>query len=124
MCGFDLQQIPRLQMRLHRERTVLLTPIDDVLKPLRPQPSRHYEVSRNSSAYPRPEKWSGGGRYLFAKIGTCDALAYPRLLPGSIVWVDRYHAQRIRGIDNDSTGKLLWLVEHSGGLTCCPVRWD
>ena len=91
MCGFDLQQIPRLQMRLHRERTVLLTPIDVVLKPLRPQPSRHDEVSSNSSAYPRPERWSSGGRYLFAKIGTRDALAYPRLLPGSVVRVDRYH---------------------------------
>lgn len=123
MCGFDLQQIPRLQMRLHRERTVLLTPIDLVLKPLRPQPSRHDEVSSNSSVYPRPERWSRGGRYLFAKIGTRDALAYPRLLPGSVVRVDRYQSHRTRGIDNDSAGKLLWLVEHSGGLTCGPVRW-
>ncbi len=123
MCGFDLQQIPRLQMRLHWKCTVLLTPIDDVLKPLRPQPSRDYEVSSNSSAYPRPEKWSRGGRYLFAKIGTCDALAYPRLLPGSVVRVDRYHAHPIGSIDKDAPEKLLWLVEHSGGLTCCPVRW-
>src|SRR3984893_407663 len=28
VCGFDLHQIPRLQVRLHTERTVLVTPIE------------------------------------------------------------------------------------------------
>jgi hypothetical protein len=123
MCGFDLQQIPRLQMRLHRERTVLLTPIEDFLNPFRPQPSPTYAAGWNSSACSGPGNRGSTGRYLFAQIGNCDAVADPRLLPGSVVRVDRYYAQRMRGIANGAKGNLLWLVEQSDGLTCSPVRW-
>ena len=37
--------------------------------------------------------------------------------------VDRYYAQRIRGIDPVSMGRLLWLVEQPNGLACSQVRW-
>src|SRR5882724_13276522 len=39
LCGFDLQQIPCLQIRLHTERTVLVTPIADCPESFPPQPS-------------------------------------------------------------------------------------
>ena len=63
-------------------------------------------------------------RYLFAKIGTSDALACPQLSPGSIVRVDRCFAQRIRGVDHASTGDLFWLVEHTRRTDLLPGAVD
>jgi hypothetical protein len=123
MFGFDLRQIPRLQIRLHAQRTVLVTPMEDCFEPLLPQLSFAYERGANSSPWPRPEEWSDPRRYLFAKIGSGDALVCPRLLPGSIVRVDRYYAQRVRGLDQVSRSELLWLVEQPSGLACSQVRW-
>lgn len=121
--GFDLQQIPRLQVRLHPQRTVLVTPMEDCFEPFQPQPSFGYERVANSSPWPRPGEWSERRRYLFAKIGSSDALVCPRLLPGSIVRVDRYYAHRVRSLDQVSRSQLLWLVEEPGGLACTQVKW-
>jgi len=123
MCGFDLQQVPRLQIRLHPERTVLVTPMEDCFDPFLPQPFLSYERGGSSSAGSRPAEWSARRRYLFAKIGSSDALVSPKLAPGSIVRVDRYYAARVRGLDHVSRSHLLWLVEHPGGLTCSQVTW-
>jgi hypothetical protein len=123
MCGFDLQQIPRLQIRLHSERTVLVTPLEDCFEPFLFQPFLGFERGASSLVYSRPGEWNTRPRYLFAKIGASDALACPKLPPGSIVRVDRDYAQRVRGLDHVSMGHLLWLVERPGGLTCCQVRW-
>lgn len=125
MCGFDLRQVPRLQMRLHVERTVLLTPIEGCLQSFPPPLSLAYEEGWRSPACSNPEagEWGGSGRYRFAKIGTADALLHPRLLPGSIVRVDRCYANRNRGVGRACPSDLLWLVEQPDGLTCCQVRW-
>jgi hypothetical protein len=123
MCGFDLRHIPRLQMRLHPERTVLVTPAEDGIESLLRKPALSYDVDWNSPGGSRLEWGSGDRRYLFAKIGARDALVYPGLLPGSIVRIDRAYAHRIRGLDQVSTGHLLWLVEQPTGLTCSRVRW-
>jgi hypothetical protein len=119
MCGFDLQQIPRLQIRLHPERTVLVTPMEDCFEPLLPPPSFGYERGASSSISTQLNEWGADRHYLFAKIGTNDALVCPRLPPGSIVRVDRYYARRARG----AMSHLLWLVEQPHGLTCCQLRW-
>jgi hypothetical protein len=102
--GFNLHQIPRLQARLHPERTVLITPIEFGTMPFR---SRSPAFSETAS-----------GRYWFAKIGRRDAVVSPRLIPGAIVRVDRRCRHRMGGGDD-----LLWLVEHPGGLTCSHIRW-
>src|ERR1700738_3815476 len=52
MFGFDLRQIPRLQIRLHAQRTVLVTPMEDCFEPLLPQLSFAYERGANSSPWP------------------------------------------------------------------------
>ncbi len=109
--GFDLQQVPRLQVRLHTERTVLVTPNEEWLKSVLPPPSSCYGI-RSISA-----------RYLFAKIGTEDALVHSELMPGSVVRVDRCYTWRMNNASQASRDDLFWLVEHSGGLTCCQVRW-
>ncbi len=122
LFGFDLQQVLRLQMRLHIERTVLVTPIEEWFQSSLPSPSS-YDGVRNSTSRARPERWNGSGRYLFAKIGTADALVCPELMPGSVVRVDRCYAQRMKDADHLSGDDLLWLVEQPGGLTCRQVRW-
>jgi hypothetical protein len=123
MFGFDLQQIPRLQMQLHPERTVLVTPMEDGFDPFLFPPLLDYERAWSSSVGALSEDWSVRPRYLFAKVGSGDALFCPELLPGSMVRVDRYYADRIRGVDHASMGRLLWLVEQPSGLTCCRVQW-
>src|ERR1700730_11961844 len=125
MFGFDLQQIPRLQMRLHPQRTTLVTPIEDGFEPFLPRPSLALGFARGGSSAPGFGRgaWSARRRYLFAKIGSSDAAVCPGLLPGSIVRVDRYYAHRVRGLDRASMSHLLWLVELPGGLVCSQVRW-
>lgn len=58
--------------------------------------------------------------FLYAKIGCRDALAFPELLPGSIVRISRqvpsapYAALTRRG--------AFFLIEHGRGLTCCRLH--
>lgn len=123
ICGFDLQNIPRMQMRLHSERTVLVTPIEDSIQPLSPQPFRSHFREWGGAPCPFGEEWSGRRRYLFARIGTRDAALFPQFPAGSMVRVDRHYAHRIRSGDHVSMRQLLWLVEQSSGLTCSRVKW-
>ena len=124
LCGFDLQQIPNLQVRLHTERTVLVTPIEDCIESFLPRHSHIDQTAWSSMHGPQSGGWSGGGRYLFAKVGASDArAAYPQLRPGSVVRVDRCYGHRVENFDRISREKFLWLVEQPGGLTCSRVRW-
>ena len=122
--GFDLRQIPRLQMLLHSSRTVLVTPVENGCDFFLPRcyPGENFY---GSSSY-------RGNRYVFAKIGSRDAEIYPRLFSGSIVRIDcsdsdhfdseRFYGERLRN-DEASTGDRLWLVELPDGLTCCRLQW-
>jgi hypothetical protein len=135
--GFDLYQIPRLQMQLHPESTVLVTPIEFETAFVRPRSfSSHASTlpktvctssismhSRSLHLRPGGEFWSAGGRYCFAKIGSRDAWISPKLMPGSIVRVDRRYRQPQNGADGSALQNLLWLIEKPGGLTCCHLRW-
>jgi hypothetical protein len=119
--GFDLSQISRLQMRLHTERTVLVTPVESGRDFFLPQIRAGKDFSGSEPS-----------RYLFAKIGSRDAEICPRLFTGSVVRIDRWWKERswddrscnsrFRN-DHDSSGDHLWLVDLPGGLTCCQVRW-
>ena len=132
ICGFHARgPFPRLQLRLHSERTVLITPTEFDHGSLRSRPSGFGEESSlsSSSIASRLEfRLHGMGqydhrRYLLAKVGRRDALIYPQLMPGAIVRADRWFRQWIHGADLASMPDLLWLVELPGGLTCCHVRW-
>lgn len=104
-CGFDLRLILPMQLKVHHERTVLLTPMGS-LSGLPISSASHNEF--------RP------GRYLFARIGSRDATFCSRLVPGSVIRIDRqYVRERLRERDADAP---LWLVEHSHGRTCCHVK--
>jgi len=129
LCGFDLHQIPRLQMRLHTERTVLFTPIEydtDFPRSERPEfrewtlyGSVHGSIGSRLNGPWQPDH----RRYILAKIGRRDALVYPELMPGRIVRVDRCYRQPVGVADYVCLRDRLWLVEEPGGLACCRVRW-
>ena len=69
-------------------------------------PRRYTSVSENDSA-----------KHLYAKIGSKDALAFPDLLPGSIVRIAKTSEAQFRGTSPGRPGGLF-LVEHAKGLVC------
>ena len=117
--GFDLHQIPRLQLRLHTSRTVLVTPVEKQRDFFLPQGSPGNEHFYGSYL-------SQENRYLLAKIGTRDAEICPRLTAGTIARIDRFHdrfyGERFQS-DDRFTSDRLWLVELPDGLTCCRLQW-
>jgi transcriptional regulator with XRE-family HTH domain len=62
--------------------------------------------------------YTASGTYRYVKIGSQDALAFPELLPGSIVQVRCGFRALERLPIGKTPAKGLFLVEHSSGLTC------
>ena len=58
---------------------------------------------------------------LYARVGTEDALAFPDLLPGSIVRVNPQGLSLLSQGSSQLTERMF-LIEHSKGLFCCKVR--
>lgn len=108
LCGFDFELIRALQLRVHTERTAIIVQSQASISP----DSRI--LLRNSGFQNKDD------RYLFAKIGSRDAVAYPNVLPGSVVRADRCHIADV--FEKGSADDRLWLVEHPGGITCCFVK--
>src|SRR5713226_5872592 len=121
--GFDLGQIPRLQVRLHRERTVLVTPVETDTNRMVSRTIANCPVVRTGpplrSAAAPPHRLDEP--YLYAKIGTADNPTFPELLPGSIVRVDTRN-KGFASFSPDSNSGPIYLVERVGGLTCCRVK--
>ncbi len=129
--GFDLEQIPRLQVLLPNKRTILLdsevcdpnawipwlqdrtpdTPIP-AIAPLSHLLAAGAPVRQRSLLDPNPK------RFLYAKVGMEDARAFPDLLPGSIVRVDRQLESVLPSL-NQAQSNRIFLVEHGKGLCCC-----
>jgi hypothetical protein len=60
-------------------------------------------------------------KFRYVKIGSHDALAFPDLLPGSIVRVRHDPSVLERTPAGKSLGRTLFLVRHSRGITCSRV---
>jgi hypothetical protein len=134
VLGFDLEEIPRLQVLLPSKRTILL---DSSLG----DPSALIPWFRNKSGIPRMPPVAPLGQLLelrdsvrqhslvemikqkfsYAKIGVEDVLAFPDLLPGSIVRVNPRGAANLPA-ENGKTSGDIFLIEHSKGLCCCRVQ--
>lgn len=129
--GFDLEQIPRLQVLLPTKRTVLLdsevsdrnawipwfqdrphdTPVPQVA-PLSELLEAGPPVRRRSLIDMNKQ------RFLYAKVGLEGALAFPDLLPSSIVRVDHGREGRLPEATRIPSNRLF-LIEHGRGLSCC-----
>jgi hypothetical protein len=107
ICGFDPRLILDLQLQLENERTIII--------------NAGCVTGTGEGIVP---PFNGGGnsipRYLFAKIGTRDAILYPRLAPGTVVRADTTYGP-LPG-ENELIEKRLWLVEHPAGISCCYLK--
>jgi hypothetical protein len=135
MLGFDLEDIPRLQVLLPSKRTKLLdsslVDADAWIPWFRNRAGSAAEPPIAPLAQllevtgPRRLRFLseiGKRGYLYAKIGREDALAFPDHVPGSIVRVNpRFPNDRIPKT-NGSTSSETFLIEHSKGLFCCRLR--
>ena len=133
--GFSLGDIPHMQAILTRPRTLLIE--KDLVDPQSAIPFLRYR--RPGTALPAAAPLSqllersgsqtavslmapARGDFVYAKIGTEDALAFPELVPGSIVRVDpRLVSSSLLGAPGRRSHHLF-LVEHGRGLNCGRLR--
>jgi hypothetical protein len=138
--GFNLEDIPRLQCLLPAKRTLLVdsaltdasgwvswvqnrsgnvasSPVAPLALSLEPGPTLRIGALNKikCSDFDNP-------KFLYAKIGAEDALAFPELTPGSIVRVNRDFPQVFGPPENRAPSARIYLVEHSKGLFCCRIR--
>lgn len=132
--GFEFEKIPQLQATLPTKRTIILDTTLNNPNSWIPR-FRFRDVDRSTVAvvpvrqlvefagYKRlGSAESENGSPLYAKIGYQDTLAFPDLLPGSIVCTRRALQRDVfetAGHNSDD----LFLVEHSKGLTCCRLHF-
>jgi len=133
--GFDIEAIPRLQIQLPSKRTALLeSSLDD--------PHSRIPWFRNLRSGAPPVdtvplsqllEWTelhrivslpglNGRGFLYARIGNEDAIAFPELLPGSIVRVNPgVTEEALKRISAEGSADLF-LIQHARGLSCCHIR--
>jgi len=132
LFGFPPDEIPRLQLKLHRQRTVLLPSV--TYDKNRTLPYLGTQIIPQFLEYTEPcarivsktPMWSVGRiethnrrRFLYARIGSEDAIAFPELVPGSIVRIDPFHSWIDSDARRNGNRSPIYLIEHQGGLVCC-----
>ena len=132
--GYNLEAITRLQVLLPSKRTIVLdTSLTDPsewiswfadraegtsIPPIAPLAKVLKVVSGRRIG---SLEGSGVRRFLYVKVGQEDALAFPDLIPGSIVRVNPDIANTApKG--NPAISDRIFLVEHSKGFCCCRIR--
>lgn len=134
VLGFDFEDIPQLQVLLPSKRTILLdsslgdpnawipwfrnkpgTPPTPPVAPLGQLLELRHSVRQYSLLEMNKQK------FLYAKIGVEDALAFPDLLPGSIVRINPRGAGNLPA-ENSKTSEAIFLIEHSKGLCCSRLQ--
>jgi transcriptional regulator with XRE-family HTH domain len=131
--GFSLADIPRIQALVARPRTGRID--KDLVDPQGLFPSLHYRQPGRSlpTVAPLSQLLEQSGScainlltaaerrdFVYAKIGTEDALAFPELLPGSIVRADPGLIRSSLSPGRRSSN--FFLVEHGRGLNCGQLR--
>jgi hypothetical protein len=130
----DLEDVARLQVRLPSTNTVLLdVSLTDPYAWVRWIEDRVERVTLPAvaplgqlvrvSGYRQIHSLSEGKPtgFLYVKIGQQDALAFPDLVPGSIVRINPTFAAQLlpRG---GGLSSRYFLIEHARGLSCCRLR--
>lgn len=128
---FNLERISELQTLLPRKRTLLLDSSVYDREAWIPWFAERPGVDSISAISPLGQilAWSAPvrarelvlaeeTRFLYAKVGREDLLAFPDLGPGSIIRVDRSRSQEQLYPARNSADKRIFLVEHELGLAC------
>ena len=133
--GFDIEAIPRLQVQLRSKRTAVLeSSLDDPSSRIPWFQSLHVGAPPTDILplahlleWTEPRRlvslstFNNGGS-LYALIGSEDALAFPELLPGSIVRVNpKLTGEALKQVTAERSAHLF-LIEHDRGLNCCHLR--
>jgi len=132
--GYSLEDITRLQVLLPSKRTIVLdTSLTDPNEWIswfddRPDEAslpRITPLAKFLKAAParriRSLQDPGAQHFLYAKVGWEDVLAFPDLVPGSIVRVNPDVVDSTPR-DNSPISDRIFLVEHSKGFCCCRIR--
>jgi transcriptional regulator with XRE-family HTH domain len=132
--GFDVEDITRLQILLPSKRTMVLdtslTDRNEWIPWLRNRPLGEpipsiAPLSRLLELGPRRPIASVSQldrHFVYAKVGAEDALAFPDLVPGSIVRATPDVTADLASGENSAISDRLFLVEHSEGFFCCRIR--
>lgn len=134
--GHRLDDLPRLQSLLHDRRTVIWDSTSynreacepwfrESGRPLAPDeiiPIARMTPRANSRRISSIER-SNGKSFLYAKVGQEDALAYPSLVPGSLVRADPQVIEISQEECATASRQALYLVEHSKGVCCCRLNF-
>jgi hypothetical protein len=129
--GFDLDAIPRLQCMVPRNRTVILDSsvydsecwipwfaekpaceFPETIAPLGQFLAPGVPVRARELLPP------GEARFLYAKVGQEDVLAFPDIGPGSIVRIDTGRAKEIPSLAKNHSDNRIFLIEHDLGFAC------
>lgn len=133
--GFNPEDIARLQVLLSSKRTMLL---DCSLE----DPESWFRWFQNKAvnspapaiapigqllAFTAPRRLGSLSNtkktnFLYAKVGREDALAFPDLLPGTIVRADTRATKTTLPTRNDKAPDCLFLIEHANGFCCCRLQ--
>ena len=133
--GFNPEDIARLQVVLRSRRTLLLDSSHDDPESWVPWFRNRYENVPAPATAPlgqlldfapskRLDAISKGKKtnFLYAKIGREDALAFPDLLPGSIVRANARLAKAILPTSSGNASGCVFLIEHAHGVCCCRLQ--
>lgn len=131
---FHVEDIPRLQLLMPPTRTVLLNSGVEDQNAWIPWLDNKTSFSSTLSVAPLEQlvevsHWRrlrtiskiSSTESLYARIGREDALAFPELVPGSIVRVNPRAGSDLLRKDG-TTSEQIFLIEHSRGLHCCRLR--
>ena len=132
--GTDIENIVRFQVALPSRRTILLDSslVDPYAwvpwfenrgsnVPVPPTAPLGQLLRSSGPRQIRSFRGTSDRRFLYAKIGQQDALAYPALVPGTIVRVNPNIPDDLVPRAN-RTSSQYFLIEHSEGLFCCHLR--
>jgi hypothetical protein len=133
--GLDLESITRMQVLMPARRTIVLDtsltdqnewiawyrsrelrePVPSIAPLARLLESR---PPQRISSMPKPSQ-----HFFYAKIGLEDALAFPDLLPGSIVRINPEIRAETSFQKSTPISDRIFLIEHGKGFCCCRLRF-
>ena len=131
--GASLESILRLQMMLPSRRTILLDSLaadsyawvpwfeNQASNRTATQVAPLGQMLRLSGHRQIGSFRANRSRFVYAKIGSQDTLAFPDLVPGSIVRVNTHIADEMVPKAGAASHRYF-LIEHSKGLFCCRLR--
>jgi hypothetical protein len=129
--GFDLDAIPRLQCMVPSNRTVILdSSVYDTEcwipwfaeKPASEFPEMIAPLGQflvpGVPLRARELLPPGEARFLYAKVGQEDFLAFPDIGPGSIVRIDTGRAKEVPSLAKNHSDNRIFLIERDLGFSC------